>query len=116
MPKKKPDRAPKPESLLVELLTEELPPKSLKRMSEAFANGIFEGLKEKYFLDAHSKAEPFASPRRLAARISGVNAKQPDRTVERKGLTVQMGLDEIGRPTRALLGFARSCGIDVSKL
>ncbi len=116
MPKKKPDRAPRRESLLIELLTEELPPKSLKRMSEAFANGVFEGLKEKHFLDAHSKVEPFASPRRLGARISGVNAKQPDRAVERKGLSVQMGLDVYGQPTRALLGFARSCGVDVSKL
>src|SRR6266705_382244 len=116
MPKKKPDRAPRPESLLVELLTEELPPKSLKRMSEAFANGVFEGLKEKYFLDAHNKIEPFASPRRLAVRISGVDAKQPDRTVERKGLSVQMGLDVYGQPTRALLGFARPCGVNVSKL
>src|SRR5712692_5516815 len=116
MPKKKTDRAPRPESLLVELLTEELPPKSLKRMSEAFANGVFEGLKEEHFLDAHSKIEPFASPRRLAVHISGVDAKQPDRAVERKGLSVQMGLDVYGQPTRALLGFARSCGVDVSKL
>src|SRR5713101_2037983 len=116
MPKKKTDRAPRPESLLVELLTEELPPKSLKRMSEAFANGVFEGLKEEHFLDAHSKIEPFASPRRLAVHISGVDAKQPDRTVERKGLSVQMGLDVYGQPTQALLGFARSCGVDVSKL
>lgn len=116
MPKKKRAKEPRAESLLVELLTEELPPSSLKRLSEAFASGVTEGLKEKHFLDAHSKPEPFASPRRLAVRVSGVAAKQPDRTVERKGLPVQMGLDAYGQPTQALLGFARSCGVDASKL
>jgi len=106
----------KGESLLVELLTEELPPKSLKRLSEAFARGIAEGLKEKQFTGETSKVEPFATPRRLAVRISGVVAKQADRTVERKGPSVQAGLGADGQPTPALLGFARSCGTDVKKL
>src|SRR5713226_2231896 len=116
MPKKNPGNAAKVESLLVEILTEELPPKSLKRLSEAFANGVFEGLGEKHFLDAHSKAEPFASPRRLAVLVSGVIPRQPDCTVERKGPSVQMSLDVYGQPTQVLLGFARSCGVDVSTL
>ncbi len=104
------------ESLLIELLTEELPPKSLKRLSQAFANGVFEGLREKHFLDVRSKVEAFATPRRLAVRVSAVPATQADRVVERKGPAVQAGLDAAGQPTAALLGFARSCGVEVSKL
>ena len=109
-------KVPHGESLLVELLTEELPPKSLKRLSEAFSNGVLDGLKEKHFLSEQSNVESFATPRRLAVRISGVVTKQLDRVVERKGPSVQSGLDASGQPTQALLGFARSCGTDVSKL
>ena len=116
MAKKPTAKAPKGEGLLIELLTEELPPKSLKRLSDAFAGGIVEGLKEKHFIGADAKAEPFATPRRLALRISHVLAKQPDRTVERKGPSVQAGFDAQGKPTPALQGFARSCGVDVAKL
>lgn len=113
---KKIAKAPKGDLLLIELLTEELPPKSLKKLSEAFAGGVFDGLKEKYFASERSKVEAFATPRRLAVRVSNVLAKQLDRVVERKGPSVQAGLDASGQPTPALLGFARSCGADVSKL
>jgi glycyl-tRNA synthetase beta chain len=109
-------KVPKGESLLVELLTEELPPKSLKRLSEAFATALLQGLKDQYFVDAQAKAETFATPRRLAVRVSAVWAKQPDRAIERKGPSVQAGLDANGQPTPALLGFARSCGTDPKKL
>lgn len=104
------------ENLLVEILTEELPPKSLKRLSEAFARGVADGLKEKQFVGAQSHVEVFATPRRLALRISDVLAKQLDRTVERKGPSIQASLDADGQPTSALLGFARSCGVDVKRL
>jgi glycyl-tRNA synthetase beta chain len=104
------------ESLLIELLTEELPPKSLKRLSDAFAAAVADGLKEKYFSTEQSKVEAFATPRRLAVRIGAVLSKQQDRIVERKGPSVQAGLTADGQPTPALLGFARSCGADVKKL
>lgn len=104
------------ESLLIELLTEELPPKSLKRLSDALAAGIADGLKEKHFSSERSKVEAFATPRRLAVRVGAVVAKQEDRIVERKGPSIQAGLGPDGQPTQALLGFARSCGADVKKL
>jgi glycyl-tRNA synthetase beta chain len=102
--------------LLVELLTEELPPKALARLMEAFSRGIFEGLKEKNFLAGAAESRPYATPRRLAVVISDVLDKQPDRVVERKGPAVITGLDAAGNPTPALLGFAKSCGVDVAKL
>ncbi len=104
------------ESLLVELLTEELPPKALSRLMEAFSHHIFEGLKERGFLVASSEPQPFATPRRLAVLISQVLDKQPDRVVERKGPAVAAGLGADGKPTPALLGFAKSCGVEASKL
>jgi glycyl-tRNA synthetase beta chain len=116
MAKKKVVKSPQGESLLIELLTEELPPKSLKRLSEAFTHGVVEGLKEKQFIGADANAQSFATPRRLALRVANVVAKQADRSVERKGPSVQAGLDASGQPTPALLGFARSCNAEVAKL
>lgn len=110
-----PRPAPAP-SLLIELLTEELPPKSLKRLSESLRDQLFAALKEQGFLADASAARAFATPRRLAVRVTGVRAEQPDRTVERRGPAVGAGFDAQGRPTQALLGFARSCGVDVSAL
>ena len=115
MPNKKPANA-KGDSLLIELLTEELPPKSLARLSHAFATGVKEGLKQKHFVEDDADVEAFATPRRLALRIGAVRAKQPDRTIERKGPSAQAGLGPDGQPTPALLGFARSCGVDVAAL
>ena len=97
--------------LLVELLTEELPPKALVRLMEAFSRNIFEGLKEKNFLASGAESRPYATPRRLAVVISSVFDKQPDRVIERKGPAVATGLDATGKPTPALIGFAKSCGL-----
>ena len=102
--------------LLIELLTEELPPKALPRLMEAFSRAVYEGLKEKNFLAADADPRPFATPRRLAVLVSHVLDRQVDRTVERKGPAVAAGLDAEGRPTPALLGFARSCGVEPAKL
>jgi glycyl-tRNA synthetase beta chain len=102
--------------LLVELLTEELPPKALLRLMEAFSKNVFEGLREKNFLAGGAESQPYATPRRLAVLISNVLDKQPDRVVERKGPAVATALDAAGNPTPALLGFAKSCGVDVAKL
>jgi glycyl-tRNA synthetase beta chain len=104
------------ENLLIELLTEELPPKSLRRLSEAFAKGVFAALKDKDFVAEGAAAEPFATPRRLAVRVAHVLAKQPERVVERKGPSLAVALDAAGKPTPALLGFARSCSTEVTKL
>ncbi len=115
MPKRKAVKAPKAESLLIELLTEELPPKSLRRLSVAFAEAVTDYLKDKDFID-HNDFEEFATPRRLAVVVPRVLGKQLDRPVERKGPSVSAGLGVNGQPTQALMGFARSCGADVSKL
>ena len=104
------------DSLLIELLTEELPPKALPRLMEAFSRGVYEGLKEKNFLGADADPRPFATPRRLAVLVSHVLDKQADRVIERKGPAVAAGLGADGKPTPALAGFARSCGVDVAKL
>ena len=104
------------DALLVEILTEELPPKALARLMEAFSHGLFEGLKDRNFLPPAAEFTPFATPRRLAVLISGVLARQADRVVERKGPALASALDASGQPTPALLGFAKSCGADVSKL
>ena len=105
-------------TLLVELLTEELPPKALSSLGLAFAQGVKAGLAEAAFA-AHDPAESssaLATPRRLAVLVSDVLAVQPERTLERKGPYVAQGLDGHGQPTQALLGFARSCGAAVEAL
>ncbi len=102
--------------LLVEILTEELPPKPLARFAEAFARELFEALRSRGYADEDAKLESFATPRRLAVRVAAVRTRQPDRTVERRGPAVSAALDAQGRPTPALLGFARSCGVDPERL
>jgi glycyl-tRNA synthetase beta chain len=104
------------ETLLVELLTEELPPKPLARLMEAFSQGLTEALKEKNFLLPESMPQPYATPRRLAVVISHVLDKQADRMVERKGPAVANAVGADGKPAAALLGFAKSCGVAVSQL
>ena len=104
------------ENLLIELLTEELPPKSLKRLSDVFAAQIFSQLNEFGFISSDAGFVHYATPRRLAVLLDGVLSTQPDAVVERKGPSVQASLDASGKPTPALLGFARSCGVDPSKL
>lgn len=104
------------QSLLVELLTEELPPNSLKLLSFAFADALSDYLRDGGFVGPKDEPEEFATPRRLAALIPNVRARQLDRVIERKGPSVQAALDSSGKPTQALLGFARSCGVDPGKL
>ncbi len=104
------------DTLLVEILTEELPPRALARLMEVFSHGLFEGLRDRNFLPPEAEFTPFATPRRLAVLISSVLAKQADRVVERKGPALASALDASGQPTPALLGFAKSCGAEVGKL
>ena len=104
------------ESLLVELLTEELPPKSLARLASAFAEALIGLLRDGAFIGADDSPERFATPRRLAVLIPNTRARQLDSVVERKGPSVQAAIDSAGKPTPALVGFSRSCGVDPSKL
>jgi glycyl-tRNA synthetase beta chain len=89
-------------TLLVELLTEELPPKALKRLSDAFAEGITVGLKSRGYLDAGTTTTTFATPRRLAVAISHVRNVAPDAEVIDKLMPVKVARDASGQPSEAL--------------
>ncbi len=90
------------QTLLVELLTEELPPKALAKLGAAFAAGIENGLKARDFLDAGSVATSYATPRRLAVAITQVRATARDRALREKVLPVAVALDAAGAPTTPL--------------
>jgi len=100
--------------LLVEIGTEELPPKPLRALSEAFGEALCERLEAK-ILGRHT-GTVFATPRRLAVLVPDVPLNQPDRDVERRGPALDAAFDADGKPTRAAEGFARSCGVDVNHL
>jgi glycyl-tRNA synthetase beta chain len=100
--------------LLIEIGTEELPPKALQRLSDAFTDEIVHGLANAGLETGEVRA--YATPRRLAVLIEDVPAAQPDRDVERKGPSVKAAYDADGNPTRAVEGFARSCGVSVDAL
>lgn len=100
--------------LLIEIGTEELPPKALLKLSTAFTAGITDGLKQAD-LDFGS-VEPFAAPRRLAVLVKQLDATQADKTVERRGPALTAAFDADGNPTKATEGFARSCGTSVDQL
>lgn len=106
------------DTLLIELGTEELPPKALRTLSEAFHKEILAACLDAQLIDAAQadKATPFASPRRLAISIPVVITAQPDQVVERRGPAVQAAFKEDGSPTPAALGFAKSCGVAVDEL
>ncbi len=103
-------------SLLIELGTEELPPTALDALSEAFLRGICDGLDKRGIAADTAHARRGCSPRRLIAHVPEVAATQPDQSVERRGPAVTAGRDAEGQPTRALQGFARSCGVGVDAL
>ena len=89
-------------SLLVEIHSEELPPKALKSLSEAFAEGIESGLRARSFLSEQSVTTPYAAPRRLAVHITGVAKRSADTPFRQRLLPVTIGLDAEGKPTAAL--------------
>ena len=103
-----------PRTLLVEIGTEELPPKSLRSVSEGFAAGIAAELDAAGF--DHDEAIAYATPRRLAVRIPGVRAVLPDRTIEHRGPPFERAFDKDGNPTPAASGFAKSAGVDIGRL
>lgn len=100
--------------LLIELGTEELPPKALPGLSAALHAGLVERLRDARFAFTTSRA--YASPRRLAVLVEGVSNTQPAQQVERRGPAKTAAYGKDGQPTPAALGFARSCGVDFAAL
>ncbi len=101
-------------NLLVELFVEELPPKALKKLGDAFAGQLFEQLKAQGLAGADSVVTPFASPRRLAAHVSHVWLKAEDKAVQLKLMPASVGLTADGQATPALLKKLAALGADVS--
>ena len=101
-------------NLLVELFVEELPPKALKKLGEAFAAGLAASLKAQGLIADGAVVTPFASPRRLAAHITAVAAKAADRSLLQKLMPVSVALDAAGQATPALLKKLAALGADAS--
>ncbi len=102
--------------LLIELGCEELPPKALNTIRDAFFEAVCDGL-EKARLDfSRDGSRAFSSPRRLALRLADVAAGQADQVLERRGPAVNAAFDDAGQATGAALGFARSVGKEVAEL
>ncbi|NRF46418.1 glycine--tRNA ligase subunit beta [Pseudomonas stutzeri] len=99
---------------LVELGTEELPPKALAKLAEAFCAGIEKGLKDAGL--GFAKAQAYAAPRRLAVLVEQLATQQPDRSINLDGPPMQAAFDAHGEPTQAALGFARKCGVDLAEI
>ena len=101
-------------SLLVELFVEELPPKALKKLGEAFAGVLRDQLVAQGLAEAGSVLTPYASPRRLAAHLTHVAERAADKAVSQKLMPVAVGLDASGQPTPALLKRLGALGADAS--
>jgi glycyl-tRNA synthetase beta chain len=91
------------QTLLVELLTEELPPKVLGKLGDAFASALFNGLSSRAFIDDGARFTAYASPRRLAVEIEGVRLASPDKQIREKVLPVSVALDKEGQPAAPLI-------------
>ncbi|MEP6485558.1 MAG: glycine--tRNA ligase subunit beta [Rudaea sp.] len=102
--------------LLIEIGCEELPPKALDDLTDAFANGICAGLTKRGIAADVANAKKYNSPRRLAVLVPDVGAAQPDQAIERRGPALNAALNASGQPTKALIGFAASCGVPVDQL
>ncbi len=102
------------QNLLVELFVEELPPKALQKLGDAFANVLFDQLKAQGLVGADSGVTAYASPRRLAAHVSHVWLKAEDKAVQQKLMPVSVGLNAEGHATPALLKKLQALGADVS--
>ena len=100
--------------LLIEIGTEELPPKSLKKLAMAFKDEMTNSLNDAEL--NFSNADWFATPRRLALIINDLEVSQKDKAQQRRGPAVSAAFDNEGQPTKATEGFARSCGVSVDEL
>ncbi|MDQ0568192.1 glycyl-tRNA synthetase beta chain [Variovorax paradoxus] len=101
-------------NLLVELFVEELPPKALKKLGQAFANGLRDQLVAQGLAEPASVLTAYASPRRLAAHLTHVAERAADKAVSQKLMPVAVGLDASGQPTPALLKRLAALGADAS--
>lgn len=102
------------DNLLVELFVEELPPKSLKNLGEAFASTLFESLKTQGLCVDNSTATHYATPRRLAVHITDIAAKGADKKITQRLMPAKVGLDDNGKATPALLKKLQALGLDES--
>ena len=101
--------------LLFEIGTEELPPKALANLSRALDSGIAKGLAD-HSLNFDADIQRYATPRRLGVLVRNLSLQQPDTVVERRGPPLNKAFDDHGQPTRAAVGFAQTCGVDVAQL
>ncbi|MFH7587542.1 glycine--tRNA ligase subunit beta [Oceanimonas smirnovii] len=101
------------QNFLAEIGTEELPPKALRSLGEAFANNLQNELNSADL--AFNSIRWFAAPRRLAVQVTGLAAAQADKQVEKRGPAVQAAFDADGNPTKAAMGWARGNGIEVAE-
>ncbi|MEQ1487861.1 MAG: glycine--tRNA ligase subunit beta, partial [Methylotenera sp.] len=99
-------------NLLVELFVEELPPKALNKLGEAFSGVLFETLKSQGLVVENSVVTAYASPRRLAVHASNILAVAPDKTSTQKLMPVSVGLDASGNATPALIKRLQGMGLD----
>jgi glycyl-tRNA synthetase beta chain len=102
------------QNLLVELFVEELPPKALKKLGEAFASTLAASLQNQGLASAGAMVTPFATPRRLAVHVTAVAAQAADKAVSQKLMPVSVGLDASGNATPALLKKLQALGADAS--
>ncbi|EOV8838764.1 glycine--tRNA ligase subunit beta [Cronobacter dublinensis] len=100
-------------TFLVEIGTEELPPKALRSLAESFAANFTAELDAAGL--THGVVSWFAAPRRLALKVANLSASQPDREVEKRGPAVSAAFDAEGNPSKAAEGWARGCGITVGE-
>ena len=101
-------------NLLVELFVEELPPKALNKLGEAFSSILFESLKSQGLAEDNSVVTPYASPRRLAVHATNILAVAPNKTSTQKLMPVSVGLDASGNATPALIKRLNGMGLDES--
>jgi glycyl-tRNA synthetase beta chain len=104
------------DTLLIELLTEELPPKALQRLGQVFAEGVVAGLRAEHLIDPDSRFDWYATPRRLAVSVAGLLAQAPDQPFTEKIMPVSVALDAAGNPTPALLKKLEAKGIPVERV
>ncbi|OOF89022.1 glycine--tRNA ligase subunit beta [Rodentibacter ratti] len=101
------------QNFLVEIGTEELPPKALKTLATAFADNVQVELTQAGL--TFDKIEWFAAPRRLAVKVLALATQQPSKEIEKRGPAVSAAFDAEGKPTKAAEGWARGCGITVDQ-
>ena len=101
-------------NLILEIGTEELPPKPLLKLSQAFARALGTGLDQAGL--GYTEIKPYATSRRLAAMVTELASAQADKKITKRGPSLTAAYDDTGQPTPAALGFAKSCGVDISAI